>query len=313
MSQSIRAVPAAVLSCVLTLACGGGAPPAESTAPAAAPVPAAPAPVTAGWRVTEGIATPESVYVDEASGFVFTSQMDGAPDARDGNGRIAKLAGDGTVISSSWVTGLNAPKGLRSHNGTLWAADLDEVLGIDIASGTITSRVKVDGALMLNDVAVGADGTIYVSDMMPSRIYAIRDGKASVFAEGEHIEYGNGLIVDGNRLVVGGWGKPKPDFSTDVPGHLFALDLQTRQKTLITPKPFANIDGLERDGRGGYIVSDFVAGKVMQVSATGEVRELRSFMPGTADIAFVPGANVLIIPHMNENAVAAYDLTGVVQ
>ena len=119
--------------------------------------------------------------------------------------------------------------------------------------------------------------------------------------------------MDGNRLIVGGWGKPKPDFSTDVPGRLFALDLQTKQKTLITPKPFANIDGVELDGRGGYIVTDYLKGKVMQVSATGEVRDLRTFMVGTADLAFVPVGNVAIVPHMNENRMASYDLSDVLK
>ena len=211
------------------------------------------------------------------------------------------------------MTGLNAPKGLRSHNGTLWTADLDEVIGIDIASAKVTSRTKIAGAMFLNDVAVGPDGTVYVTDMMANKIHAVRDGEASVFAEGEQLEWPNGLLIDGNRLLVGGWGKPKPDFSTDVPGHLFALDLQTKQKTLITPKPFANIDGLERDGRGGYIVSDYVAGKILQVSSSGETRELRQFMPGSADIGFVSSGNILLVPHMNENTVASYNLSEVLK
>jgi|SRR5688572_24187868 outer membrane protein assembly factor BamB len=310
---SLRYISAAMVTAALTVSCGGSAtPPAESTAPAAVPAPTAGS-VEAGWMTTEGIATPESVYLDEGSGFIYSSQIDGAPDARDGNGRIVQLARNGRVVAADWVTGLNAPKGLRSHNGTLWTADMDEVIGIEIRNGRITSRTKIDGAMFLNDVAVGPDGTVYVSDMIGNRIYAIRDGKADVFAEGEMLEWPNGLLVDGNRLIVGGWGKPKPDFSTEVPGHLFALDLRTKQKTLITPKPFANIDGLELDGRGGYIVSDYLAGKILQVSATGETRELRQFMPGTADIAFTPAGNVLIVPHMNENTIASYDLSDVLK
>jgi hypothetical protein len=53
-------------------------------------------------------------------------------------------------------------------------------------------------------------------------------------------------------LIVGGWGKPEPDFSTKLPGYLFALDVQTKAKTLITPKPLGNIDGRKRWARGGY-------------------------------------------------------------
>jgi hypothetical protein len=250
----------ALCTAMLTAACGRSEPAAELPAAEAHDPAAHAAPITAGWMVTDGIETPESVYVDAASGFIFASQIAGAPDGRDGNGHIVKLGGDGQIVSSAWVTGLNAPKGLRSHNGTLWTADLDEVIGIDIASGAVTSRTKIDGALFLNDVAVGPDGTVYVSDMMANRIHAVRDGKAAVFAEGEQLEWPNG-----------------------------------------------------RDGRGGYVVSDYLAGKVMQVSATGEVRDLRQFKPGAADIAFVPAGNVLIVPHMNENGVGAYDLSDVLR
>jgi sugar lactone lactonase YvrE len=278
----------------------------SSTPPAAEP--AAPR-ATAGWTVTEGIGAPESAYFDERSGFVFSSQINGQPTDRDGNGRIVKINADGTVAAADWVTGLNAPKGLRAHDGTLWTADLDEVIGIEIASGRITSRVKIDGAQFLNDVAVGSDGTVYVSDFVANRIYAIKDGKTTTFAEGEQLEYPNGLLVEGNRLVVGAWGKPEADFSTKIPGRLYALDLTTKAKTLITPKPFGNIDGVESDGRGGYLVSDYLAGKILRVSATGESREVRQFMAGTADIGFVPSINAVIVPHMNENKVAAYDIS----
>ena len=263
--------------------------------------------------MTEGVETPESVYVDSASGSIFVSMIAGMPGDRDGNGRIMKLSPDGKVVSASWVTGLNAPKGLRSHNGTLWTADIDEVVGIDIASGRVASKLKIDGAQFLNDVAVASDGTVYVSDMLASKIYAVKDGKASVFAEGDSIEYPNGLLVDGDRLLVGGWGKPEPDFSTKVPGHLFALDLKTKAKTLITPKPLGNIDGLELDGRGGYIVTDYPKGLLLHVTSAGESKVLKEFKAGSADIAFVPAGNIVIVPHMNENTITAYDISDVLK
>ena len=281
-------------------------PPAETATPAPAPA-ATGAALTPVWTVTEGIETPESVYYDSASNAIYTSQIAGAPDGRDGNGRIVKLSPDGKVVSANWATGLNAPKGLRSHNGTLWTSDLDEVVGIDMSSGKVTSRVKIAGAMFLNDVAAGDDGTVYVTDMMGNKIYAVKDGKASVFIEGEELEHPNGLLAEGSRLVVGGWGsQPKPDFSTDVPGRLFAIDLKTKAKTPITPMPFANIDGVESDGRGGYVVTDYLKGQVIRVSSSGETQPVGTFTPGTADIGL--NGSTVIIPHMNENKVAAYNL-----
>jgi sugar lactone lactonase YvrE len=254
--------------------------------------------------------TPESVYLDEASGYLYVSQINGNPNEKDGNGRISKLGLDGSVVAADWATGFNAPKGLRSYGGQLWVSDIDEVVSIDIASGKEASRIKVEGAKFLNDVASGPDGTIYVSDMMSSRIYAIKDGKASVFAEGEQLEYPNGLFVDGDRLIVGGWGKPEADFSTKVPGRLYWLDLKTKQKTLITKQPLGNIDGVEQDARGGFVVTDYLAGKLIQVSETGESRLVRQFKPGLADHTFLYAqGDVLIAPHMNENTVVAYDIS----
>jgi outer membrane protein assembly factor BamB len=298
----------------LLASCGGpkepaqpAAPPAASTPPAAA-APARPPVVKAGWTVTD-MRTPESAYLDEGSGYLYVSQIDGQPGDKDGKGRISKLGLDGSVITADWVTGLNAPKGLRSFGGTLWCADIDEVLGIDINSGKITSRIHIDGAKFLNDVAAGADGTIYISDTMTSKIHTVKDGKAAVFAEGEQLEYPNGLFVEGERLIVGGWGKPEADFTTKVPGHLYSLDLKTKKKTLITKQPLGNIDGLEQDARGGYVAGDYMAGKLYQVSGSGESRVVRQFKPGLADFSFLYAqGDILIAPHMNENTVSAEDL-----
>ena len=207
---------------------------------------------------------------------------------------------------------LNAPKGLRSFAGTLWVADLDEVIGIDIASAKENARVKIEGAKFLNDVAVGAEGTVYVSDMLANRIYGIKDGKAAVFAEGEQLEHPNGLFAEGERLVVGGWGsEPAADFTTKVKGNLYSLDLKTKKKTLITKKPLGNIDGVEQEARGGYLVTDYLAGTVIQVSPAGESRVVRTFKPGLADHTFLYAqGDILIAPHMNENTVGAYDISG---
>src|SRR5919106_444296 len=294
----------------------GGAPeptlpaPANPPPAAATATPAPPPAVKAGW-VVQDMRTPESAYLDEGSGYLFVSQINGTPTDRDGNGRISKLGLDGSVVTADWFTGLNAPKGLRSFGGTLWVADLDEVIGIGIALAKENARVKIDEAVFLNDVAVGADGTVYVSDMMANKIYAVKDAKATVFAEGEQLEYPNGLFAEGERLVVGGWGsKPAADFTTKVPGHLYALDLKTKQKTLITKQPLGNIDGVEQEARGGYLVTDYLAGKLIQVSQTGQSRVVRTFKPGLADHTFLYAqGDILIAPHMNENTVGAYDVS----
>jgi hypothetical protein len=260
------------------------------------------------WEVTEGMDSPESACV--VGDKIFVSQVGGAsPVEKDGNGRIVLLSIDGKVINKNWITGLNAPKGIRTFGNSLWTADIDEMVEVDIAAGKVARKIKIEGAKFLNDVATGPDGTVYVSDMALSRIYAIKDGKVSVFADGEELEYPNGVLVEGDHLVVGGWGKPEADFTTKVPGRLFKIDLKTKKKTLITKEPTGNLDGVEVDGKGGYIVTDWKAGKVMHITGDGKVQLLKQFKQGTADHAYLPATRTLILPHMLENRVAAYDLS----
>jgi hypothetical protein len=54
------------------------------------------------WEATAGVDTPESVYLDEGSGYLFVSMIAGEPDAKDGNGRIAQLDRDGWKNNDLW-------------------------------------------------------------------------------------------------------------------------------------------------------------------------------------------------------------------
>jgi len=47
----------------------------------------------------------------------------------------------------------------------------------------------------------------------------------------------------------------------------------------------------------------------MDIRADGMSMEVPSFGPGTADLGFVAATGTAIVPHMQENRVAAYDLS----
>ena len=125
------------------------------------------------WTLTGDFAAPESAYYHAGSNAIFVSSINGQILEKDGNGYISRLSPDGKMVSAKWVTGLNAPKGIRSVGGTLWVTDIDEVVSIDIAAAKVTARVKVDGAQFLNDLATAPDGTFYASDSNLARIYQL--------------------------------------------------------------------------------------------------------------------------------------------
>jgi hypothetical protein len=263
------------------------------------------------WSLTEGIETPESACYDAVTDTVYLSQIgQGGPTGDDGDGWISKLTPEGKVIANKWITGLSAPKGIRVHDGMLWVSDITRLVAVDISAGKIVKKIEIAGAKFLNDVAVAPDGTVYVSDMIGEFIHAHKNGKTRVFAKGKAIEHPNGLLVHNGKLYVGGWGRNlQDDFSTNPPGRLLAIDLKTKQRVAITKQPLGNLDGVELDGKGGFIVTDWMAGKIFQISSKGVSRLLFTLPPGTADHAYIPERRLLILPRMTDNAVTAYDLS----
>jgi hypothetical protein len=274
--------------------------------------------LTPVWNLTAGFASPESAFYDAASNAVFVSSINGQILEKDGNGYISRLSPDGKVVAEKWATGLHAPKGLRSARGVLYAADIDEVVGFDIKSGKEASRVKIDGAVFLNDLATAPDGTIYVSDSTALKIFEVRNGTASVFVEGgKQVEQPNGLLVDGGRLILGSVGPaPVPGAPRgggagrgSVSGHLFAFDRTSKQRTLLTAEPVGGIDGIELDGRGGLLVTDVIGQRLLRVSKAGTVTVLAGFTAGGADFGYIGARRLAIVPFLFGNSVAAYDLS----
>ncbi len=258
------------------------------------------------WEAT-GFQNPESALPDTEAGIIYVSNVAGGPGDRDGNGYISKLSLDGKVIADKWVTGLDAPKGLALVDGKLFVADLDKLVEIDVASGAITTKHEAAGAKILNDVAAGIDGEVYVSDWPGNAIWRLADGKFEKWLESDQLKNPNGLLVESDKLVVAAWGVMGPDFSTKTPGNLLSVNLEDKTiSNLGNGKPVGNLDGLEPLEADTYIVTDWMAGKVFEISKSGDAKELLSLGQGTADLGFIPSSRTAIIPLMVDGKVVAY-------
>ena len=260
------------------------------------------------WEVNDSLDSPESAYFDPVSNHIYISNVIGGGNKKDGEGTIQKLHWSGKILDVNWVTGLNAPKGMRAHKGVLWVSDIDEVVSINIKTGKILNKIKIKGAKFLNDIAITKAGIVFVSDTLNSSIYQIENNKWKLFLSGKDLESPNGLLIRGKKLIVAAWGFTQ-DWSTKTLGRVYAIDLKTKVKTVITKKPLGNLDGLEIDYNGDYLVSDWVAGKVFKVTSGGKIKTLFSGFKGSADIGFLGSKKMLVVPRMAENIVTAYDLS----
>ena len=258
------------------------------------------------WSVCDSCSNPESVYYDVDSDILFVSNIDGEGDKKDGSGWISKLDTKGNTLSSKWITGLNAPKGMRSQNGILWVTDIDEVIAIDIKKGKKTKNIKIKDAKFLNDIAIGPNGTVYVSDTVGGKIYEIKGDKTSLFMGGDNLEAPNGLLYRDGKLYVAGWGKGlAKDWSTTTPGRIYYIDPATKKINYITEEPLGNLDGLEIDKDGNFLVSDWVTGKIYRVDKTGKSRLIYTGTKGVADLGYISKDGTIVFPEMLNNKITA--------
>jgi len=259
------------------------------------------------WE-TLGFNNPESVIYDPSNDVLFVSNVNGSPSEKDGNGYISKVLLDGTILSKKWVIGLNAPKGLAIYEDTLYVADIDTLVAIDIASGTISNSYQVDDAKFLNDVAANNDGRIFVTDMVLNRIHCLCDGQFNIWLESPELENPNGLHAEGDHLILAAWGVMTEGFATEVPGHLKSISISDKSITSLGGAPIGNLDGVESDGKDGYYVTDWMDGKLYQINKAGEATLLLELEQGMADHEVILEKNLIILPMMNNDKVLAYKI-----
>ena len=250
--------------------------------------------LTMVWETPDSLMTNESVLYDESTGTLYVSNIEGQdPNGKDGKGSIGIISKDGKIVNAAWVSGLNAPKGMGIANGKLYVTDIDELVEIDIATASVANKYKVDGAVFLNDLAI-QNNKVYFTDSRTGIVHLFDGNAVSTFSSGNEGINGLEVAADGTLYGLDGSGLKK--WNAD------------GTSTIIN----ANVKG----GDGLVILSDgnFVAskwqGEIWFVSDTSQTLMLdtKAAESNTADIGFIPGENLVLVPTFFKNKVVAYKL-----
>lgn len=248
------------------------------------------------WETDTVFKVPESVLYDPGHQLLYVANIDGKqPWEKDGAGSIGKMDITGKVIDAEWITGFNAPKGMGLYHHTLYVADVDRVVVVDLHQGKIISFIEVPGSQALNDITIDANGVIYVSDSRGKKVYHIKDGAPSVYLE--NLKGPNGLLVRGT------------DFYVLDQGGMYKVNAD-RSLALVTDGMEGGTDGIENVTGNDFIVSCW-AGVIWYVNADGSKEKLldtRDQKINTADIGFDPVTKTVFVPTFWKNSVVAYEV-----
>jgi hypothetical protein len=247
------------------------------------------------WSTDTTLQVPESVLFDGSNNVLYVSLIDGAPDGKDGKGGIAKVGTDGKIIDANWVTGLSAPKGMAILNGMLYVTDLTDLVQIDLASGKVSKKTPVEGAVFLNDVSADKQGNVYFTDMRAGKIHLLKDGQVTTVLDS--ITNPNGILVVEDGIVFTESGK------------LQKLDAQNNKTTLAEGMD-GSTDGIEEVAPGEYLVSCW-AGEIYHVKPDGTTTKLldtKADKVNSADIGYDASKKIVYVPTFFKKGVVAYQL-----
>ncbi len=258
------------------------------------------------WEVS-GFNMPESVVYDSRTDIIFVSNVHGNPPEKDGVGYISTLKPNGEVIQLRWVEGLHAPKGMIVSGDKIYVSDVDHLVEVDINHGRVTGKWKAEGAKFLNDTAIDSAGNVYVSDMFGNSVYRLSNNKLEMWVQGNDIPGPNGLMVEGDDLLIATWGVIAEGFSTSTAGHLKKVSLSSQAvSSLGNGSVVGNLDGLEPDGHGSYYVTDWMAGSLYKIHSSGNADMLLDLNQGSADHEYIQSKKLIVIPMMLDGKIVAY-------
>lgn len=302
-----RALLAAAAAAALALACGGESGSADGGARGAAQG-ADPAPDLTVLFQVDSLERPESAAWDAGRERWLITNIVGGSSDEDGNGYVTAVSPDGREVRRRAMTGetlgtrLDGPKGIVVRGDRAWMADIHRVIGVDLTADTAAFDLEIPGSGFLNDVALGGDGAVYVSDTEANAVWRVSpDGRSygRVGAVGS-LRSPNGLLADprGDGLLVAAW-----------EGALLALDPDSSVTLLAEPRAAENLDGIQAAPGGGVLISDFSRGTVSRLSPrkVGRWEEDAVWLKGlTTPADFQLRDSVLALPQLQANRATFY-------
>jgi hypothetical protein len=252
------------------------------------------------WKSDTLLTTSESVIFDRKRDILYVTNLNKEPRVKDGNGFISRLSTDGKISDLKWIEGIHSPKGTGIVGDTLYVADIDELIIVDINNNKIARKIHINGAGMLNDITTDSEGNVYISDSDANKIYLYSNGIITEWIS-SGLNQPNGLLSESGRMLLASMG------SMD----MVAIDPLSKSVTGIADS-LGMADGISYTGKEGYYIVTDWNGEIFMVNPDKTRTSLlntKSQQINTADCEYIIDKNLLLVPTFFKNGVIAYRLS----
>jgi len=267
-------------------------------------------------KFSGAFATPESVLYDATADRYLVSNINGDPNAVDGNGYILELSPAGKVTNPRLIAGgtnkvrLDAPKGMAIVGSELWVADITVVRKFDLKTAEHKSDIQLPAATFANDIVAAPDGGAYVSDSavkfvdgapQPSgtdQIFFIDKGsKVKVFAKSPALGGPNGLVMAPSNMLI----------ANTLKGDQVYRLTEKGEPDNVTKLPGGMLDGLLAID-DMLIVSSWKTETIYRGPLGGTFTPIVTHVKGVADIGYDTKRKRLLVPRFLDDTVEVYEL-----
>lgn len=213
-----------------------------------------------------------------------------------GNGFLTLLNAGGEAINWRIVEGLDAPLGMAMLGDRLHVVDNNQIKIFRWPGYELLETVVLTTAVA-NDVAVAADGAMYITDTARDQVVKrALDGKQSVLIGDHAFDGANGIEIDGGVLYVGG-------------KRLWRLDLESGVVATLGPEWLTDIDGIEVEADGMLQITP-VAGPLIRYRSDDDIEILAGDGISSANHGYAASLKLALIPTGYDNTVIAIRIAG---
>jgi sugar lactone lactonase YvrE len=175
-----------------------------------------------------GLDGPEAVRYDPELDVFFVSNFNDEP-AGDANGFVSKMSPDGDVLVAEFMVGtedrpLHGGRGMFIDQDGLWVVDAGGVHLFDRKSGEQLDFVDFSEFELgfLNDIVLGKDAALYVTDTGTASLYKIVDRKASLVTKVPMNPNGITVDLETGRLLMVPWNDGDEIIAWDIDEETFS-------------------------------------------------------------------------------------------